>query len=329
MKIRYLAGAVIVTTLFVAVLANAESKLTPAISDVLKIWDRAKHSAFTDLIRFKDKWYCTFRESDSHATGSDGVIRIITSDDGQEWESAGVLREEGIDLRDPKLSIGPDGRLMMLMGGSVYQGKKLNARQCRASFSKDGVIWTEPQKVFEPNHWLWRVTWHEGVGYGVAYDITGKADWALTLVCTKDGVNYDVITKLEIPGSPNETTLRFTDDGKMIALVRRESGSHNAWIGTSAAPYKEWKWNETGHAVGGPNFIILDDGEMWAAGRSYPGGAKTVLAKMTESDYTPMVTFPSGGDTSYPGLVWHDGMLWMSYYSSHEGKTSIYLAKIK
>jgi hypothetical protein len=45
--------------------------------------------------------------------------------------------------------------------------------------------------------------------------------------------------------------------------------------------------------------------------------------------YEPVLTFPSGGDTSYPGLVWHDGLLWMSYYSSHEGKTSIYLAKIK
>ena len=41
------------------------------------------------------------------------------------------------------------------------------------------------------------------------------------------------------------------------------------------------------------------------------------------------LTLPSGGDTSYPGLVWHDGLLWVSYYSSHEGKTSIYLAKVK
>ena len=30
-----------------------------------------------------------------------------------------------------------------------------------------------------------------------------------------------------------------------------------------------------------------------------------------------------------PGDVADDGLLWMSYYSSHEGKTSIYLAKIK
>jgi len=27
--------------------------------------------------------------------------------------------------------------------------------------------------------------------------------------------------------------------------------------------------------------------------------------------------------------VWHDGLLWTSYYSSHEGQTSIYLAKVR
>ncbi len=38
---------------------------------------------------------------------------------------------------------------------------------------------------------------------------------------------------------------------------------------------------------------------------------------------------PSGGDTSYAGMAWHDGLLWISYYSSHEGKANIYLAKVK
>jgi hypothetical protein len=44
---------------------------------------------------------------------------------------------------------------------------------------------------------------------------------------------------------------------------------------------------------------------------------------------TEFLTLPSGGDTSYPGLVFYEGLLWVSYYSSHEGKTSIYLAKVK
>jgi len=28
-------------------------------------------------------------------------------------------------------------------------------------------------------------------------------------------------------------------------------------------------------------------------------------------------------------MVWHDGLLSASYYSSHEGKTSIYLAVVR
>jgi len=50
---------------------------------------------------------------------------------------------------------------------------------------------------------------------------------------------------------------------------------------------------------------------------------------MTGSTYTPALTLPSSGDNSYPGFVWHDNSLWMLYYSSHEGKTGIYLAKIR
>ena len=44
---------------------------------------------------------------------------------------------------------------------------------------------------------------------------------------------------------------------------------------------------------------------------------------------TRLIKLPSGGDTSYPGMVWHNNMLYISYYSSHEAKTNIYLAKVK
>ena len=42
-----------------------------------------------------------------------------------------------------------------------------------------------------------------------------------------------------------------------------------------------------------------------------------------------LLQLPSGGDCSYPGMVWHDGLLWLSYYSSHEGRTGVYLAKVR
>ena len=49
---------------------------------------------------------------------------------------------------------------------------------------------------------------------------------------------------------------------------------------------------------------------------------------MTTSSYEPALTLPSGGDTSYAGMVWHEDLLWMSYYSSHEESTNVYLAKV-
>jgi len=38
----------------------------PQLVSVQKIWDQAKYNSFTDLARFGDRWYCTFRESDAH-----------------------------------------------------------------------------------------------------------------------------------------------------------------------------------------------------------------------------------------------------------------------
>jgi hypothetical protein len=82
---------------------------------------------------------------------------------------------------------------------------------------------------------------------------------------------------------------------------------------------------------GGPNLLRLPNGRWIAAGRVIENGVpSTVLAELNVADKTlhPMLTLPSGGDTSYPGLVWHDGLLWVSYYSSHESKASIYRAKV-
>lgn len=328
--------------------ASTSGAADPEIMSVVKIWDQGAHNAFTDLIRWRGKWFCTFREAEDHV-GGDGQIRVLESSDGDKWASVSLISEQGIDLRDPKLSVTPDDRLMIVAGGSVYGGTRtLKGRRPRVVFSNNGREWTVPQPVLTEGEWLWRVTWHDGKAYGTSYNAFARqtqqakdaaktsepasnepADWKLKLVVSQDGVHYDTITHLGVPGHPNETTLRFLPDGEMVALVRREGGNTFGWIGSSRAPYREWNWHETKHRLGGPNFLLLPNGKLWAAGRSYPGGAKTVLARMARDSYDPVLTFPSRGDNSYPGLVWHEGLLWMSYYSSHDGKTSIYLAKVR
>lgn len=301
---------------------------SPKITEVYKIWDFAPHNAFTDLIRFRGRWFCTFREGERHVYGKDGTIRIISSKDGKKWESYALLEEKGIDLRDPKLSITPDGRLMLSVGGSVYRDKELLNRRPRVSFSADGKNWTGFIPVLKDGEWLWRVTWHKGVAWGTSYSNL-TPDWNLSLYKSEDGINYQLVTQFQIDGRPNETTLRFLSDGDMLALVRRESGNKKAMIGRSKSPYTGWSWKETGFQVGGPNFIVIGKDEVWAAGRSYGEGYKTTLARMNSEEYQPVLDLPGGGDTSYPGMVWYKNSLWMSYYSSHEGKASIYLAKIK
>lgn len=339
-------NSIVRATLFVALWAVALGTTVHAqesleLVSVRKIWSEGRHNAFTDLIRYKGQWFCTFREADAHV-GGDGEIRVLVSSDGADWVSAALLSEEGVDLRDPKLSVTPDQRLMLTLGGSVYEGRTLKERQPRVAFSRDGRDWTSPRRVLDKGEWLWRVTWHEGRAYGISYnssalrgaDTNAPVDWRVSVFRSEDGVTFRPVTKLEVPGRPNEGTLRFLENGECVALLRREGPGEDraAWMGRSSAPYTDWRWQPAGMQIGGPNFIVLPDGRMVASGRRYgdkAGGARLFVGRMTLAGVTPDLILPSGGDCSYPGMVWHDGLLWLSYYSSHGGKSEIYLAQVR
>lgn len=315
----------------------------PAVESVERIWGEAPHSAFGDLIRFHDQWFCTFREGTRHVAGrdllkDDGTIRIIASRDGKSWASQAVVSEAGTDLRDPHLSITSDGRLMLVMGGSIYESATYKGRQPRVAFSADGQTWSQPRRVLREGDWLWRVTWHKGWAWGVTkYGSPSRTEPGnprrADLVRSRDGVQWETVTETKVDGA-DETKVQFLKDGTMVALMRRVWGDHNtAMVGHAKAPYTQWTWKDLGTYIGGPNFIVLPDGTMWAGGRYFrdPAGKDpvTVLARLTLDSYEPVLTLPSGADSSYPGFVWHDGRLWMSYYSSHEDKTAIYLARIR
>lgn len=305
--------------------AGQKPGVTPKLVSVRMIWDKAKHSAFTDLIRHRDRWLCTFREADAHGY-TNGVIRVIESPDGETWTSAALLSEKGRDLRDPKLSHMPDGRLMMLAGSSLIENRKYVTRSPRVAFSEDGKTWSAPRRLLAEDHWLWRATWHKGVAWCASKLGEGRNPRRGFLYRSRDGIDWEWITEFKLEGV-SETTLRFMPNDEMIALVRP------GYIGHSMPPYKKWTWHKIAEKLGGPNFIRLPDGSLWGCARRYHKDNKrsTMLARMTRSSYEPVLALPSGGDTSYAGMIWNekDNLLWMSYYSSHESKTKIYLAKIR
>jgi hypothetical protein len=315
----------------VAVTARAESLL--AVSS-RKIWDQAPHNAFTDLAHWNGQFVCAFREGRGHVS-TDGKIRVLTSLDGDAWQPAALVALEGFDLRDAGLSIAPDGRLMLIGGASPRKEDNERAPTgAFVSFSSDAHHWSNPRIVSEPGRWLWRVSWHDGKSFGVAYAAPEGHPFT-TLLISDNGLEFhELVPKWLGEGYPTEAVLRFADDQTAYCLQRRdgEPPHNSAYLGESKPPYTDWQWHDLKTYFGGPNFIRLPSGRWIAAGRQIDNGvATTVLAELDVNDKTlrPILTLASGGDTSYPGLVWHDGQLWVSYYSSHEGKANIYLANVK
>ncbi len=317
-----------------------ESKVR--IVSLLKVWDRAPHNAFTDLVRFRFSWFLAFREGDSHML-CNGKIRVLASSDGDRWESVALIAEEGIDLRDPHFSVDEErGELELVMGGTRIENGKSVGRRPRVARSADGVTWSANVPILAEGDWLWRVERRGNEGYGVSYRLPRKNFWTVHLCRSAAGSPWRDVAELPVRGKPNEATVRLLPDGTMAALVRRESGNHKAWIGTSAAPYTEWSGAETREYLGGPNFIALQDGRLLAAGRvSKRGKPVTALLDMSlpsagggadaadAGGLVRLLELPSGGDCSYPGMVYADGLLHLSYYSSHEGRAAIYSAKFE
>lgn len=320
-----------------------------------RIWNR-KYSAFPSVTEYQGKYYVAFREAQSHIFDekgkAEGQARVLVSKNGRRWRPAALLEKAGMDLRDPKLSVTPDGRLMLTMGGSTYVDKRLVSWYPHVTFSTDGKHFSDPEPVVfddsitDRREWIWRLTWRNGFGYGVTYGDH------FALVRTEDGVNYERITELDLDRSldPGESTIRFAPDGRMLMMVRCEGGDRMGRWGVSEAPYTDWKWTEMDLHLGGPDFIVLDDGMVVAGSRYYfpRGKCKTMLlVGDMDGDFEERYIFPSGGDTGYPGFIDVGDELWMVYYSRHEtgshgtdgtvydydstthaAKASIYLARI-
>ncbi|MCS6865046.1 MAG: hypothetical protein NZS48_08280, partial [Gemmata sp.] len=141
-----------------------------------------------------------------------------------------------------------------------------------------------------------------------------------------------LVERLFDKGYPNETSIVFVGD-TAYCLLRRDgegAGNETAMLGIAQAPFTKWEWKDLGVRIGGPHMIRLPDGQFIAAVRLYDKNVRTSLCRLdpVAGKLTEFLPLPSGGDTSYPGLVVYRDELWISYYSSHEGKTNIYLARM-
>lgn len=300
------------------------------LKQVRKVWDRGGHNAFTDICWFKNHFWLVFREA-SHHISDDGIVVVLKSKDGIHWELSTELKLSGSDLRDPKLVVMPDQRLLMTVAG-VKRAMDGAPLQSYLYFSDDGVNWAEPKPVGLLNHWLWRTRFIGGLGYGVSYNSSLEVT---TLYKLNDQYDFD---KLCDPlfslqeqglGYPNEHDLFPLADNKMGCLLRRDADTATAQLGVANAPFVDWAWQDLGVKIGGPVVLPLNNGSLLTVVRLYEP-ARTSVCELDEktSSLKELLPLPSGGDTSYAGLVEHNGRIWCSYYSSHEGKAAIYVAEL-
>jgi len=320
--------------------------------EVKKIWDRSPYNAFTGLVRYRDRFFCVFREAEIHEYANSGV-RLISSPDGKQWDSEAFLdftaesfnklnpkvpanAESFLDVRDPKLCIAPDGRLMV--NTAVVYNAELRA-QSLAWFSEDGRTWGPPVLIGDWNFWLWQIAWHKGTAYETARNLWDRVP---RLYGGGDVENLEVLVKDKdfFPHSPgaSEGVLHFLDDDTAVCLLRLNPGdgykTDKGHVGIASPPYTRWTWKNLGERIAGPSLIRLPGNRLLACVRHCDPAGKRGIALFwldpVSGTFTEVLELPSSdGDSGYPGMVWHDGFLWVSYYSSHEDNTDIYLAKVQ
>ena len=301
------------------------------------IWDAAPHNAFTDLARWNGRWYCSFREGAAHSS-YDGAVRILSSTDGRRWQSEVRFAEEGLDLRDPKLCILPNGRLLVGVGArrQDQQDPRNWHTTSRVYITSDGEHWDGPHAVGDSQVWMWRYVTHKDHVYSFGYRQRPKdrgGDTFLRFYRSRNGLDWETITETEGGGGyVNEAAFAFEPDGRCVVLLRREGGNNR--LGMAQPPYTGWTWSDLDERFNGPALLRMPDGSLLAGGRSKCLGAqaaRTALGWLKSDPPTliPLVLLPSQHETGYPGLCLHDDRVWVSYYSSESGKCAIYIAQLE
>lgn len=170
-----------------------------------------------DLIRYKGYWYCGLKECPHAAKIADaksckagdrscGGSRIIRSADGKNWESVKFIKWSAGRVTDLKFSITGEGALMVNTMVTNSAQHHFNT-PCRPEqpesgpvkrmsvtwLTTDGLDWGTMYGCPTGIHTTrYMTTWHEGMGYSLAYC---QKDERGTLYRTHDGKSWQVIAR--------------------------------------------------------------------------------------------------------------------------------------
>ncbi len=329
--------------------AKADRSPNVQVSNIRRVFHNGEHNAFTDLIRFKGKFYLTFRSCpDGHMVHPTSSIIILTSTDGNEWKQVHRFSVAKRDTRDPHFLSFQDK--LFVYTGTWYSGETtlkredydLNKHLGYGVWSEDGVRWTDPimlEGTF--GHYIWRANTFDGTAYLCGrrkknFAMAPRGEGSLVesaMLESDDGLIWRTRTLFQKVNG-DETAFQFESVGSIIAIGRR--GRNNAQLLKSLPPYTHWERKDIGRYIGGP-LLAVWGGRYVVGGRNNTGerGYKTSMCWLVDDQLHEFAELPSGGDNSYPGFIeLGPNRAIMSWYSSHErdasGKTitAIYVADL-
>lgn len=329
------------------------------IDSVREVFDDGNHNAFTDLIRFRGRFYLAFRcNPTGHLAFEGSAAVVLASDDGDAWNEVLRFTVPDRDLRDPHLAILGD-RLFVLSGAWLLEENlTLNNQRGFGASTTDGENWDGPYTLDgSDGRYIWRAVTHGGRIYANAncmLEVPPGSDRTVeelanraTLLVSDDGMKFSPFLTFPQEGG-NETGFLFEDDGSLLTVMRTVGPPpHSAVVWRAKPPYEEWSHTLLHRFIGGP-MLAKWGGRYLVGGRRFDGDqASGVIGSNTSigwleglgSGETPhlvdVVDLPSGGDTSYTGFVpLSDTTGLLSYYSSHEGSgtrdapAAVYVARI-
>ncbi len=326
-----------------ASISLADQGPSVTVSDVQKVFDDGHHNAFTDLIVFKGIYYLAFRSCpDGHGVSPNASVIILASKDTNTWDQIHRFNVPQRDTRDPHFLIFKDR--LFVYTGTWYSGDapaksnadlEMNLHLGYAVWSANGADWSEPTLLEGTlGHYVWRAAafgeqaflcGRRKIGFAVGPKREPNEIESLMLE-SDDGLIWRKRATFQ-ERSGDETAFLFDHQGEILGIGRRRG---TAQLLRSKPPYVKWERHDLCRHIGGP-LLARWNGRMIVGGR-HPSdrGPKTSMCWLIGEELHEFAELPSGGDNSYPGFVElspHQAMI--SWYSSHEGKASIYTAKLR
>lgn len=349
--IQLMLQQILLVVLFgVPIVAAAEDLGLPRVevSEVRRVFHNGEHNAFTDLVRFRDRYYLTFRSCpDGHMVHPTSSIIVLASDDLKDWQQVHRFSVKHRDTRDPHFLVFKDR--LFVYTGTWYSGETtlphedydLNKHLGYAAWSDDGTDWHSPVMLEGTfGHYIWRANTFNGKAYLCGrrkhqFDMRprGEGPEVESAMLESDNGLVWRTRALFQETHGDETAFQFESDGSILAIGRRGRGP--AEILRSDPPYRQWDRRDLDRYIGGP--LLVRWGDRWVVGgrKTIGGPAKTSMCWLVGDDLHEFAELPSGGDNSYPGfLQLSPTRAVMSYYSSHEQNdngqpiTAIYLANL-